>query len=278
VGGNVAAVGGNVELTPGAMIAGSLVVAGGTVHFAAPLGGGATVAAGSLILSDRVGGDVQAAVGSLRIGPKADIRGRVAYISKREASVDPGARIDKGLRRLVPPVIARPSPRRIFAVFAAVTVVIMAVSFVSTLVLGLLSVRFLPRYHEAAVRTLREQPWVALGVGFVAAVLTPVATAILFATVLGIPLGLILAAAYPILLYWGRIFALHRLGEMLCRLLRASPRPGWALVLGLVVYDLLAFIPLLGWLVMLLVVLSGLGAEVIARKNLYLAARTQGIL
>jgi hypothetical protein len=199
-----------VELTPGAVIAGSLVVAGGNVHLAAPLGGSATVAAGSLILSNRVGGEVQAAVGALRIGPKADIRGRVAYISRREASVDPGARIEQGLTRMVPPAIPRLSPHRIVAVFAAVTFVIMAVSFASTLVLGLLSLRFLPRYHEAAVRTLRERPWVSLGVGFVAAVLIPVATAILFATVLGIPLGLILAAAYPILLYWGRIFALHR--------------------------------------------------------------------
>lgn len=91
------------------------------------------------------------------------------------------------------------------------TFAIMAVSFVSTLVLGLLSLRVLPRYHEAAVRLLRERPWVALGVGFVAAALIPVATAILFATILGIPLALILAAAYPIALYWGRIFALHRL-------------------------------------------------------------------
>jgi hypothetical protein len=45
-----------------------------------------------------------------------------------------------------------------------------------------------------------------------------------------------------------------------------------------VVYDLLALIPVLGWLVMLLVVLSGLGAELIARRDLYVTARTQGIL
>jgi cytoskeletal protein CcmA (bactofilin family) len=159
VGRNVTVFGGNVELTPGAVIAGSLVVAGGNVHLAAPLGGSATVAAGSLILSNRVGGEVQAAVGALRIGPKADIRGRVAYISRREASVDPGARIEQGLTRMVPPAIPRLSPHRIVAVFAAVTFVIMAVSFASTLVLGLLSLRFLPRYHETAVRTLREQPW-----------------------------------------------------------------------------------------------------------------------
>jgi cytoskeletal protein CcmA (bactofilin family) len=278
VGRNVTVLGGNVELTPGAAIAGSLVAAGGNVHLAAPLGGGATVAAGSLILASRVGGDVEAAVGSLRIGPKADIKGRVAYVSQSEASLDPAARLEKPLTRRLPPGMPRPSPGKVFAVLTAVTFAIMAVSFVSTLILGFLSLRFLPHYHEAAVRTLRERPWVALGVGFVAAVITPVTTAILFATVLGIPIALILAAAYPIVLYWGRIFALHRLGEALCRLVRASPRPGWVFVLGAVVYYLLALIPILGWVIVLIVVLSGLGAELLARKDVYLAARNQEIL
>jgi hypothetical protein len=278
VGRNVTVLGGNVELTPGAMIGGSLVAAGGNVHLAAPLGGGATVAAGSLILSNRIDGDVDAAVGSLRIGPKADIRGRVAYLSQREASLDPAARLATPLTRRLPPARPRPSPGKIFAVLTAVTFAILAVSFVSTLVLGLLSLRFLPRYHEAAVRMLRERPWVALGVGFVAAVIIPVATAILFATILGIPLALILAAAYPIALYWGRIFALHRLGEALCRLVRANPRPEWVFVLGAVVYYLLALIPVLGWMLMLIVVCAGLGAELLARKAVYVAARAQEIL
>jgi cytoskeletal protein CcmA (bactofilin family) len=278
VGRNVTVLGGNVELTPGAVIAGSLVAAGRNVHLAAPLGGGATVAAGSLILSNRIGGDVDAAVGSLRIGPKADIRGRVVYLSQREASLDPAARLATPVTRRVPPAMPRPSPRKIVAVLTAVMFAIMAVSFVSTLVLGLLSLRFLPRYHEAAVHTLRERPWVALGVGFVAAVIIPVATAILFATILGIPLALILVAAYPIVLYWGRIFALHRLGEACCRLVRASPRPPWVFVLGAVVYYLLALIPVLGWVVMLIVVCAGLGAELLARKAVYVAARAQEIL
>jgi cytoskeletal protein CcmA (bactofilin family) len=278
VGRNVTVFGGNVELTPAAVITGSLVAAGGNVHVAAPLLRGAKIAAGSLIISNRVGGNVEAAVGSLRITSKAEIRGGVDYVSQQEASVDPGARIQGQLTRRPPPGTPRPSPEKVFAFFAALALVIMAVSFVSTLILGLLSLRFLPRYHEATVSTLRERPWASLGVGFVAAVVTPVAGAILFATVLGIPLALILTAAYLIALYWGRIFALHRLGEATCRLFQASPRPGWAFVLGLVVYYVLALIPVVGWVLALLVVLSGLGAELIARKDFYVAARTRDII
>ena len=278
VGRNVTAAGGNVELSPAAVITGSLVAAGGNIHLAAPLGGGATVAAGSLIFSNRVGGDIEAAAGSLWITSKAEIRGGVAYVGRREAVVDPGAQIQGPLTRRLPPVVPGPSLGKLRAVFVGVGLVIVTASFVSTLALGLLSLRFLPTYHEAAVRTLRERPWVSLLVGFVAAVIAPVVGAILFATVLGSPLALILMAAYAIVLYLGRIFALHRLGEAICRWFRATPRPGWVFVLGLVVYTPLALIPVIGWLGALWVVLSGLGAELITRKQLYMTARNQGML
>jgi cytoskeletal protein CcmA (bactofilin family) len=278
VGRNLAVLGGNVELTPGAAITGSLVAAGGNVHLAAPLGRGAKIAAGSLIVSNRIGGDVEAAVGALRISSKAEIKGRVDYVSRQEATVDPGARIDGPLTRRLPPALPRPSPAKAVAVVAALGVVIIAASFVSTLALGLLSMRFLPTYHRAAVSTLRDRPWAALGVGLVAALVTPVVGAMLFATVLGIPLAVIVAGAYVILLYWGRIFALHRLGEATCRLVRVNPRPAWVFLLGLVVYYLLALIPIIGWLAMLLVVLSGLGAELMVRRDVYVAARNQEMI
>jgi uncharacterized membrane protein len=50
------------------------------------------------------------------------------------------------------------------------------------------------------------------------------------------------------------------------------------LLLGLFVYYLLAIIPFIGWLVVPLVMLFGFGAELIARKQLYTTARTQGLI
>jgi hypothetical protein len=164
------------------------------------------------------------------------------------------------------------------ALLTAGALVLIAVSFVSTLVLGLLSVHFLPRYHSSAVTVLREQPWTALGIGFLAGVVTPVVCGLLLATIVGAPLGLILAASYLVLLYWGRIFVASRLGDAVCGLFHAAPGARWTFVVGLVVYYVLALIPLVGWLVVSLVVLLGLGAELIGRRQLYLAARRQGLL
>ena len=67
-------------------------------------------------------------------------------------------------------------------------------------------------------------------------------------------------------------------GTPICHLFAASPRPSWVFVLGLVVYYLLALIPIVGWVIMLLAVLSGLGAELIARRNVYVTARDREII
>ena len=88
-------------------------------------------------------------------------------------------------------------------------IVFVSINFFCILILGLLSARFLPRYHQSVITTLRDKPWASLGIGFIAAVVVPV----LFATVLAIPLVLILMTAFFILLYWSRIYAIGMVVE-----------------------------------------------------------------
>ena len=273
LGRNLTVAGGNVELAPSAVVRGGLVAAGGSVDLSAPVGGAAKAAAGTLIVANRVGGNVDAAVGTLRIASRADIQGDVNYWSGREASVSEGARIRGKIVRNVPPE----KPRLFPAVFFA-WLVFVSINFVSTLILGLLSVRFLPRFHQSVVTTLKEMPWASLGIGFVAAVVLPVVCGLLFATVVAIPVALILLAAFFILLYWARIFAIARIGEFILVRLRPASSRASAFILGLFGYYLLAVIPFIGWLVVPLVILFGLGAELIARKQFYGTARTQDLI
>ena len=271
IGRNLTVAGGNVELASSATVRGGLVAAGGNVEVLAPIGRDSRIAAGALALASRVDGNVDAAVGTLRIASTAEIQGNVNYWSDEEASVSQGARIQGKISRRVPPEKPRVWPALLFG-----WIFVIAVSFVSTLILGLLSLRFLPAFHRSATAMLAARPWMSLGIGFLAAVVTPVVCVLLFAAVLTVPIALILLAAFFILLYWSRIFAITRIGEAI---LRRRASGGYApFVLGLVVYYLLAIIPVLGWLVVVLVVLFGLGAELSARKHLYGAARRQEIL
>jgi hypothetical protein len=240
---------------------------------AAPVGSAAKIAAGTLIIANRIAGDVEAAVGTLRIASRAEIGGNVSYWSGQEASVSEGARINGKIVRNVPPERPRFFPAAFFA-----WLVFVSINFVCTLILGLLSARFLPRYHQSVITTLRERPWASLGVGFIAAVALPVVCALLFATVLAIPLALILLVAFFILLYWSRIYAIGRIGDSILAHLRPASSRASAFVLGLFVYYILAVIPFIGWLVAPLVILFGLGAELIARKQFYVTARSQDLI
>jgi cytoskeletal protein CcmA (bactofilin family) len=273
VGRNLTVAGGQVELAPSAVLRGGLVAAGGNVDLSGPVTGAVKVAAGTLIVGNRVGGNLDAAVGTLRIGSKADIQGDVNYWSRREAVVSEGARISGKIVRNVPPKRPRFFPAAFFAWLGFVSI-----NFISTLVLGLLSLRFLPGFHQSVVATLSERPWISLGIGFIAAVVVPVVCSLLFATVVAIPLALILLTAFLIVLYWARIYAISRIGEFILARLRPASGRASGFILGLVVYYLLAIIPFIGWLVVPLVMLFGLGAELIARKQFYTTARTQGLI
>jgi cytoskeletal protein CcmA (bactofilin family) len=273
VGRNLTVAGGNVEIASSAVVSGGVVAAGGSVDLAAPVGGAAKIAAGTLIIANRIAGDVEAAVGTLRIASKAEIGGNVTYWSGREAAVSEGARINGKIVRNIPPERPRIFPAAFFA-----WLVFVAINFVCTLILGLLSARFLPRYHQSVITTLRARPWASLGIGFIAAVGVPVVCALLFATVLAIPLALILLFAFFILLYWSRIYAIGRIGESILARLRPASSRASAFVLGLFVYYILAIIPVVGWFVVPLVVLLGLGSELIARKQFYVTSRRQDLI
>jgi cytoskeletal protein CcmA (bactofilin family) len=273
VGRNVTVAGGNVELAPSADVRGGIVAAAGSIDLSAPLGAAAKIAAGTATIGNRIGGDVEVAVGTLRIGSRADIQGNVTYWSAREASVSEGARVHGKLVRNAPPERPRVWPAAAFAWF-----VLISINFVSTLILGLLSLRFFPRFHRAVVTTLSDRPWTALATGFIAIVVLPVVLGLLFTTVLGIPLALILMAAFFILIYWSRIYAISRIGEAILGRLRPESSRALAFLLGLLVYYILAVIPFIGWLVIPLVVLFGLGAELLARKQFYARARAQELV
>ena len=273
VGRNLTVAGGQVELAPSAVVRGGLVAAAGNVDLSAPVTGAVKVAAGTLMVANRVGGNVDAAVGTFRIASRADIQGDVNYWSGREASLSEGARIGGKIVRNVPP--KRP---RLFPAVFFTWLVFVSVNFLSTLILGLLSLRFLPRFHQSVVTTLRERPWASLGIGFFAAVVLPVVCSLLLATVVAIPIALILLPAFFIMLYWVRIYAIGRIGEAILGRLRPNSGRASAFVLGLFVYYLLAIIPFIGWLVVPLVMLFGLGAELIARKQFYVTAKTQGLI
>jgi cytoskeletal protein CcmA (bactofilin family) len=273
VGRNLTVAGGNVDLSESAVVRGGLVSAGGRVRLAAPVGTGARIVAGSVVVSGPVTGNLDAMTGDLRLTSKATVSGNLTYWSQEKASIDPGARVGGGVNRKALPEISRPRTETLLGALAGVVIVAKLVSAASTLILGLLLIYLFPGYTQSTVSTLSTRPAASFGIGFVALVVTPVAATMLLVTVLGLPIGLMTIALYLVAIFLVRVFVIMWLGRALLSWRGREVRNTWALVTGLVVYSLLTVIPFIGGLVALSAIVFGLGATLLADRNLYLAAR-----
>lgn len=278
IGRNLTFGGGDIDLGGSASVQGGIVGAGGRINLAGPVGGNAKIASGNLTVSDEINGDLEAAVGELRLTSRAVVKGDLTYWSDREANIDEGAVIAGEVSHKKAYGEVGPSREKVFGIITGFAFLVKIISFISTLIVGLLLIHLFPNFNSAAVSTLGSRPWASLGLGLFFLIVVPVVLIVLLATVVGIHLALIGLALYLVSLYLSRIFVMLWAGTAFLRWLGREARRGWAFVTGLVIYFILTFIPLFGGLLAFLVLLFGLGAAVLAERDLYQAAREKAIL
>jgi cytoskeletal protein CcmA (bactofilin family) len=239
-------------------------ITGGVIDIEGRIDGNLKAAAGRIRISGEVRGDVDLSAGKISVEPGARIGGRLTYRSREEAEIAPDALIEGGVERREAEAFEVSLPAIIGIGFAVWLVALLGMS-----ILGAALHAGVPELPAGAVETLRSRFWASLLLGFALLVAIPVAVNLLFVTLVGIPLALVLflllgatvlpsviVAAYCIGHSIARVFGWTYDGEGLFR------RVLWSIV-GLVVLSLIGLIPLLGLLVLFLAVSSGLGALVL---------------
>jgi len=273
IGRNITVGGGNVEIIEGATIAGSAVIGGGNVSLAAPIGSNVKIGAGNLTISNKINGDLDAAVSSIRLTSKSEIVGNLTYWSNNQASIDKEAKVIGTVTKKAPPKAPETNAGRVVRGVAGFNIFSSLVGLVSSFIIGLLLISLFPKYTEAAVNTLRKRPWVSLGFGFLALILTPIIFVVLLITVLGIPLAFNLLGFYLITIYLTRLFTILWAGRAIFERTGNKTHEIWALIIGLVIYYLLGLVPIVGGIVTFLVVISGLGTAILTTRDFYAVAR-----
>ena len=260
VGGDVVAIGGTVTLTPEAKVAGRAWLNGGKVTVAGRIARELKVAAGVVSVAGEVDGNVHIAAGVIEILPTARIKGDLTYTSANAAKIDPGAQVQGSVTHRRSELAQRAGRfGRVFFVVAR------AVLLAGLIVFGVVLLLLLPGFMLSAAQAIRSHFWKSLGLGFLVFIVTPVVAIIVIASVIGIPVGLALAALYPIALVVGYLTAAVFLGDLGARLIGRRPelttgrRILW-LIGTLILLALVRLIPIVGGIVVWLVVLIGLGA------------------
>jgi len=258
VGDHAVAAGGNVLLAPGASVGGRAWFGGSTVTVAGKVGKELKAAGNTVIVSGQIAGDAELYGQSIEIRPGAVIQGNLTYMSPEEARIAPDAKIAGVVTRA--PLHDREERKGSLAARAAGILF-----YLSLMLTGIVLYLLFPTAFAGAARVIGETPWISFGLGFAILVATPIAAVLLFATLLGAWLGLVLLAMYFVLLLAGFFTGVFYLGEVGLKLVGkpAAQSGGWralSIIAALVAVWIIGLIPVLGGFAVFVLLLLGLGA------------------
>jgi hypothetical protein len=226
-------------------------------------------------VSGDVGRDAIVVNGTLRLEPTAHIGGDVVLINGELSQAD-GAEIAGS-------VVER-SGATMGAELRRVTA---AVSFVAWLGMTLLFVVVALGWAAIGGRQLSDvagllgaRPGLAAGAAVIFWIVVPIVAVVAFFTVIGIPISItLLFVVLPLLWGLGYVTTSTRLGFFIADLRRIAPNlahPYLEAVLGVVIFQLIGLIPIVGGIVVALAGLLGAGAIVVHSWRRTVAPRSRG--
>ena len=254
-------IGGGVVRIGGRGVGGDVVIGAGDVRIDAPIKGDARIGGGTVYLNAPIAGNVEIDADRLVLGAGADLSGNLLYRSPKELVRESGAQV-AGSISYEPRKASRTLGAGSIAAFISIVVLI---KFLALFLAALLLSLFLRRYANELVEKAATRPLYEIGRGFIALSVLPAASVLLLVTIIGIPLGILGLLGFAVLLLFAGISAPVVLGSIVHRTLLRRPlyEVSWkTILLGVILYMILAVIPVIGWAVCFLFTLLTLGAIV----------------
>jgi len=263
--GDVLVFGGTVDIDPGAEVGGDVHVYGGTLDADGTVRGDIVGTIGRLDLTGTIGGDVSVDVERIELGNGAEIAGSLSYVAPSAVRIREGARISGPIDRdsIAPWGVGSDIRARFFSPL---------VRTVWMLMTGAIIIALAPRLASALNDTLRRPALVGI-VGLVAIPLVPGIAVLLIASVVGIPLSMLILTTYLMALYLSQFVVGQRIGSLILPDRWNDGSRGYLLLsmtIGVLLLSVLRFVPIpfLGTLVNVLVAVLGLGAAVMLIREL----------
>jgi len=258
VGDHIVAAGETVTLGASAKVGSWAWLAGQQVEVLGKVGKELKVAGQEVIIAGEVGGPVTISAERVRILGDAVIQGSLHVKSPKAPEIAKGAKILGEVKYL-------PTPEVEHAAMAKL-VLLAGVMFTLGLILtGIVYYLLFPHFSIASARNIGKAPLPSLGLGFLVLLLTPLLVIVLFSVGVGFLLGILLAAAYLLMVVSGGLTSVIYVSDVALRRLFKKPEAGKGVtvlvLLGVfVLFALVQLIPLLGSLVVFVLSVMGIGA------------------
>ena len=257
--GSLTAIGNSVVVSNGSVIRGSAVLVGETVISEGDVRGSLRMAGSSATISGRIRGSVRVAAEDIVVMPGTEIDGDLVYSSSEDLFLDKSVKLQGQLvRKNVDAFASWSKPKPTISEIATVQ----SFFYVCAMLAALPFMALFPRFTGLAVRQARQRIWFSLAIGIAAVSLAPLAAILLLVTIIGIPLAILIACFYAVLLYLAKVPVALVIGGMLLR--RRGPQPFsrvfTALSTGLLILYTVGALPVIGGPVRLLTLFLGVGA------------------
>ncbi|MGI8486806.1 MAG: hypothetical protein ACR2OU_21420 [Thermomicrobiales bacterium] len=234
--GDLLVIGGRVSIPSQARIAGDVIVTGGQVDIRGTVDGSLKVQGSDVTLGGVVIGNADISGSSIELLGPARIGGKLTYTSSSTADVATNAVVTGETTQNKPASIGN-SSRSFFNPWLRVIWALLA---------GIVVVALAPRVMGAVGKSGRRiLP--AIGIGIVSLILVPIVAIALMITVIGLPIGAIILAAYFIVLYLSQVVVGTMLGRFILSGRWDDGSRGFILLcmtLGVIIISGLRFIPL----------------------------------
>ncbi len=259
--GDVMLGGGQINIS-GEGVGGDVAVGGGDVSINAPIAGDLYVGGGNVYINAPVGGNVKIEAEKVTLGSGAVISGSLTYKAKKELTQETGA-VVVGRVSFEEMKAEKEAKIALAAIFSVAIVWKFLTLLVCALIVGLL----LRRYSKEIVSIATKQPLYELGRGLVVIFVMPVVAALLMATLIGIPFGILGLIGFVALIILAWITAPIILGAVVYKYFsKRELEISWkTILLGVFLFSIIELVPLVGSLANTFLVLIALGASVMLK-------------
>ncbi len=257
--GNLLLLGGVANLENRSIINGNVTVLGGVMEADGTINGDTTVIGGSVTLGDNaiVNGNLNTITGHLNRSENAIISGTINDSEDGLISIN-GMNLPSF--SFTPQKAATTGLDFLFGVLK---------SFGQVLVLSALAIFMIlvmPNSSRVIASALTHKTWSALGIGFLAVLVTPFLILVLSITIILIPIAVLVVLAFSLSILLGWLVIGFEIGERMKTMFKASWHAAISALIGTSTLTLLAkslsLIPCIGWVLPAVVSVLGLGAVI----------------
>lgn len=261
VGDSVTVAGETITAEKSAGIGGGVLAAGSALTIRSAVGRGITAAAGEISLDGQVGRSVLLAASTITLNSATKIMGDLKYQSEESLIKNQGSEITGQTVRLEE--LGGKKGNNAYEIRWGFVVW----SLISSALVGLILMRLMPTAMPAIAGAITGHPLPVLAWGLAVMFIAPPILILLLVSIIGIPLAILGAILFFVILYLSNIFTALAIGNIIATRIRRPVNTYALFISGLVLLMLVSLIPVVGTIVAFMTVLLGLGGVVYYTKS-----------